>query len=77
MHDWQVSNQRVQSLKAVSKKDATSIFKKCAKNDEGKTVPRLTQVTLPIPLALTSSARITCSPEAPSGEEIRASISLR
>lgn len=40
----QMSHERVQSLKAVSKKDATSIFKKCGQTDEGKSVSRLTQV---------------------------------
>jgi len=46
----QMSHERVHELRAVCKKDATGIFKKCAKTDEGKTVTRMTQVpgnTLP------------------------------
>jgi hypothetical protein len=39
-----VTSERVAQLKAVSKQDATRIFKQCTRTDKGTNMPRMTQV---------------------------------
>ena len=39
-----VTSERVAQLKAVSKQDATRIFKQCTRTDKGTYMPRMTQV---------------------------------